>query len=304
MTVLNALLYYLLILPLSLLPMRALYRLSDGLFLVMYRSAGYRKKIVFENLRRSFPEKSEGEIEGIAQGFYRHFCDVIVESLKAFTISDREIRERMVCVNPYVIDRYFDEGKSVVIAGGHYCNWEWFAIAIDQQTKHASIGIYKPLSNRFLDGKMRKSREKYGLSMLPMREVRDLFARIRGAEVAKPVAVIFGIDQSPGDPRKAHWMRFLNQDTPVVFGAEKYARECELPVLYGVIRKRKRGYYEFEFRDIIDRPSVLSHGEVVEKASRMLEEDIRRDPRYWLWSHRRWKHRLPEELRKAGELPG
>jgi KDO2-lipid IV(A) lauroyltransferase len=114
--------------------------------------------------------------------------------------------------------------------------------------------------------------------------------------------VIFGIDQSPGDPRKAHWMPFLNQDTPVVFGAEKYARECDLPVVYGVVRKRRRGYYELEFRDVTDAPATLAHGEIVEKVTQLLEEDIRREPQYWLWTHRRWKHRRPEDWR-AGDLP-
>jgi KDO2-lipid IV(A) lauroyltransferase len=105
--------------------------------------------------------------------------------------------------------------------------------------------------------------------------------------------MIFGIDQSPGDPKKAHWMTFLNQETGVPFGAEKYAREYDLPVFFGIIRKQSRGRYTFEFHPITERPRAVKSGEIVEEVSRRLEFEIRRDPRYWLWSHRRWKHRRP-----------
>jgi Kdo2-lipid IVA lauroyltransferase/acyltransferase len=139
MIVLNLLLYYFVIIPISLLPFQVLYVFSDFLYLVLYKALGYRKKVVLQNLRNSFPEKSPEEINRIAGLFYHHFCDVIVETLKSFTISQEEILKRMVVENPEVINRYYDQGKSVILSGGHYNNWEWIAISLDQTSKHCHL---------------------------------------------------------------------------------------------------------------------------------------------------------------------
>ncbi len=171
-------LYYLVILPVSLLPYFFLYRISDFLFFLFYYVLGYRKKVIVGNIKRSFPDKSGEEHKRIAKAFYRHFADLIVESLKVFTISKKEVEERMKFLNPELINRYFDEGKSVILAGGHYNNWELFAVAIDQAVKHQSIAIYKPLSNKFFDEKMRATRGKYGLEMISIKEVKPVFEKI------------------------------------------------------------------------------------------------------------------------------
>lgn len=289
----TAALYALFILPISRLPMPLLYVLSDGLFAVVYYAVRYRRRVVAENLARSFPEKTEIERRRIARDFYRHFCDLIVESLKGFTVSDAEIRRRFRVVNPEILAPYFNAGRSIVLAGGHYGNWEWLAVAMRQQIPHRAVAIYKPLSNRFLDGKMRATRGKYGLEMITMREVPGFFREAAANPATVPYAMIFGSDQSPGDPRKAHWMTFLGQDTGVPFGAEKYAREYDLPVFFGVIRKIRRGEYAFEFQRVTDRPREAAPGTIVEEITRRLESEIRKEPRYWLWSHRRWKHRRP-----------
>ncbi len=285
-------LFYVLILPLSWLPLEILYRFSDLLYWVGYRWVGYRKKVVLQNLRNSFPEKSEEEIQSIASHFYRHFCDLIIESIKGFTISHDEITRRMKVLNPVVFERWYKEGRHVIVAGGHYNNWEWMAMAIAQQISPLPVGIYTPLSNRFMDEKMRISRERFGLRMLPKKEVPAFFKN----PGAKKTATFFGIDQSPGDPRKAHWVKFLNQDTGVQFGVEKYAKEGNLPVLFGVIRKTTRGMYTFEVEDLTAEPNREAHGAIVEKITSRIEEEIRRDPRYWLWTHRRWKHKKPSDL--------
>lgn len=290
----TALIYYCVVLPLSFLPMSVLCRFSDLTFLFVFRVVRYRKKVVYENLARSFPEKSAREIDSIARDFYRHFCDLIWESIKAFSISDREIRERMVGLNSYLLDPYYQAGRPLILVGGHYGNWEWLGLALERQVRYSSVAIYKPLSNRFVDRKMREARGQYGLELLPIKAVPEFFARL-GEKSARPrpEMVIFASDQSPGDGRKAYWMDFLGQDTATIFGPEKYARQCNLPVIYCVIRKKKRGYYEFEFREVSDDPRPLPHGAIIEKSNRLLEEDIRREPRYWLWTHRRWKHRRP-----------
>ena len=291
----TSIVYYLLILPISRLPMAVLYRLSDFLFLLVFSAVGYRRKVVAENFARSFPEKAPAERARLERDFYHHFCDLIVESFKSFTISDAEIRARFRVLNPEILEPYFRAGKSVVLAGGHYNNWEWFGVGLRQQISHRAVAIYKPLSNRFLDGKMRETREKFGLEMLPMREVPEFFRQAAADPKTEPFAMIFGGDQSPGDPRKAHWMKFLNQDTGVVFGTEKYAKEYDLPVFFGLIRKVSRGNYTFEMSLVTETPREAKAGGVIGEVARRLEAEIRKDPRYWLWTHRRWKHRRPDD---------
>lgn len=289
MLILNFLLYYLVIIPISLLPFPILYGLSDFLFVLFYYVLGYRKKIVLGNIQRSFPKLSHKEHITICKKFYRHFCDLILESLKTFTISKKEVQKRVVCKNPDVINKYYDNKQSVIVAGGHYNNWEIFAVAVNGLIKHKAIGIYKPLTNNYFDKKMRNTRSKYGLYMISTKIVKQVFEE----EKNNLTATIFAIDQSPSNPKSAHWMNFLNQDTAVLFGTEKYAKEYNYPVVFGRINKEKRGYYSFEFFDVTDQPASTKHGEITEKITHLLEKDIQHIPQYWLWSHRRWKHKPP-----------
>ncbi len=290
----NYLLYYLIILPVSRLPFPLLYGLSDFLFYSFYYVLRYRKKVVLRNIEMSFPEKSKKEREEIAREFYHHFCDLILESLKAFTISEEEVKKRMVFKNPELVDRYFEKGQSIILAGGHYNNWELFAVGIDTAVKHKAIAIYMPLSSAFFDSKMRETRSKYGLRMIPTRSVKEVFEK----EKKNLTLTIFGIDQSPSSADKCYWTTFLNQDTAVPFGAEKYARIYNYPVVYGLIGKEKRGHYSFEFSEICDCPQELSDGEIMERITRRLEKDILKKPAYWLWSHRRWKLTRPALMPK------
>ncbi len=275
------------IIPISLLPFPLLYLLSDFLFFIFYSLLGYRKKIVVGNISNSFPEKSKQEINEITQLFYRHFCDVIVESLKSFTISDAQISKRMILKNPELLNNYYDNKQSVILAGGHYNNWEWIAVALDKQMKHQSIAIYKTLSNKFFDEKMRSTRGKFGLLMVSTKLVAETFSKFKN----ELIATIFAIDQSPSNPKKCYWMNFLNQDTPVLFGTEKFAKDYNQPVLFGTITKVKRGFYQIEFQTVTDHPTNTEHGFITEKTTKLLEAEIIKAPQYWLWTHRRWKHK-------------
>lgn len=290
MIIINAILYYLVILPISRLPFSVLYRLSDFLYFLFYHVIGYRKKIVISNIKNSFPHKSEQEQIAIAREFYKHFCDLILESLKTFTISEKEVQKRVTCINPELINKYYEQNKSIIIAGGHYNNWELFAVGVDKLIKHQAVGIYKPLSNKYFDEKMRKTRSKYGLIMISTKKVKPFFDE----QINNLTATIFAIDQSPSNPNNCYWTTFLNQDTGVLFGAEKYSKDYNYPIVYGRINKVKRGHYSFEFRNITDKPQETAYGELTEKFTRMLEKDINQIPQYWLWSHRRWKHKRPE----------
>lgn len=285
----SRLLYYCVIIPISRLPFPLLYGLSSFVYLILYKVVGYRKKVVLGNIQRSFPEKTAKEHQEICDKFYSHFCDLILESIKTFTISEKQVLKRVVCKNPELINKYFDQKRSVIIAGGHLSNWELFAVAIDTLIKHKTIGIYKPLTNKYFDAKMRNTRSRFGLYMISTKIVKQVYEE----EKNNLTATIFAIDQSPSNANNCHWMTFLNQDTGVLFGTEKFAKEYDQPVLYGRINKEKRGYYSFEFFETVDHPKETQTGELTEMVTRFLEKDIIATPQYWLWSHKRWKHKRP-----------
>jgi len=253
----------------------------------MYYIVGYRKRVVMDNLARSFPLMSLAERKAIAKKFYRHFCDLLVESLKMFTISFSESQKCAAFARVDVPDSYFDKGQSILITAGHYGNWEVAAVACDACLKHQVVGIYKPLTNKYFDRKARQSREKYGLRMRHNREVKESFEEHRNQQTA----TVLLIDQSPSPHSRPYWMEFLGQDTAVLTGTEKYAVEYNYPVVFAHIRKPKRGHYEISFEKVCDTPRDTRPGEITEMATRILERDIRERPELWLWSHRRWKHR-------------
>lgn len=288
MNIVSGFLYYGILIPVSRLPYRVLYFISDGLYVLLYRVLSYRKSVVLRNITNSFPDKSPQEHLEITDKFYSHLCDLIVESIKVFSISDDEVQRRMRVVNPEFINRFYAEGRSVILAGGHYNNWELFAVAIDRAIKHQAVALYKPFSNAYFDNKMCESRGKYGLKMVSTKKAKEEFAKSNDLR-----AIIFGIDQSPNNHRNAYWSTFLHQDTGMMFGVEKYARECNLPVIYARINKVRRGYYTFEFVEAIEHPLTTSYGEITLKTNRWLEQDIIRQPEFWLWSHKRWKHKRP-----------
>lgn len=288
----SKILYYIVLLPISKLPYPLLYLLSDFIFFLMYRVIGYRKKVVLKNIKASFPEKSDKEQQKIMKAFYHHFCDLILESIKGFSLKKEEALKRMILVNPEVANQFYDKGKDVILVGGHYNNWEIFALASGLQMKHFLVGIYKPLSDKFIDKKLKESRGKYRLKLCPTHDVKNYIV----AKQKEPKATIFAIDQSPSNPKKSYWMTFLNQETPVLYGAEKYAKELDVPVIFGKIEKIKRGHYKTTLKLLCDHPKEEPYGRIMQLATKELEKDIIENPQYWLWTHKRWKHKRPEEM--------
>ena len=279
-------LYYIFIVPISLLPYPLLYFISDILYLAMYKVIGYRKQVVLTNLKNSFPDKSNLELKDIMTDFYRHFCDIVMESVKSFTISEKQLRKRLIIKNPESSNYFAGKGQSIIFVGGHYNNWEICAQAFAMYSNHKCIGIYNPLSNAFINEKINTSRSKYGMYLVSMKQAKKSFE-----EKSKPRAIVFGSDQNPANPNRAHWMQFLNQDTAVLFGVEKYSKEYDWPVVFVSISKVKRGHYEVEYSLITDKPTEQPHGKITEDFTNRLEQDIINQPQYWLWSHKRWKHK-------------
>jgi Kdo2-lipid IVA lauroyltransferase/acyltransferase len=285
----SKIIFYGLLKPISYLPFFLLYLLSDFIFILVYYLSGYRKKVVINNFKNSFPDKSESEINSLVKDFYHHFCDLLVESIKGFSISKKALRKRMKFENPELINEYFDKGRDVLVTAGHYNNWEWAAFATPMSVKHKTIGIYAPLTNKFFDKKMKASREKYGLTLCPVKETKNYLQM----EYDRPKATYFIIDQTPSNVKRCHWMQFLNQDTPVFFGAERYATLFNLPVLHVSITKIKRGHYSGRYELLYDDPNATEKYEITEKANRLVEKQILADSRFWLWTHRRWKRKRP-----------
>lgn len=286
-------LYYLLLKPISLLPYFLLYRVSDFVYLLFRTVFPYRKKVALANIQQSFPEKSAGEHKAILHRFYRHLGDIFVESFKNFSISKRQVYERMPGHNTELLDQLAKEGYGIVICGGHYNNWELYAMAAADHFSGRTMAIYKRIANPWFDAKMRETRGKYGLELVPTREASEWMRE----NTHQPVASIYAIDQSPADPKKAHWMTFLGQPTAVYYGAERHARQYGMAVVYGHIRKHSRGKYSVSYELITKSVEDLPNGALVERVNQVLEKDILEAPEYWLWTHKRWKHKAPADFK-------
>jgi len=281
----NNFLYYFIILPLSFLNTNILYLVSNFLAFVLSKLLKYRYQIITKNLSKSFPDKTKGELHKLRNSFYHHFSDLIIESLKGFTISENQIKKKISIKNKEMLNDFALKGQNVILIGGHFNNWEMSAQKLPLECKHELFAIYKPLSNKFFDKKMKSSRGKFGLKMIPMKETKNYFKTSN----TKPRAIIFGSDQRPSNPKNAHWINFLNQDTGFLFGAEKYAKEFNWPVLYVSIQKLKRGRYDVNFELITSNPSIEPSGKIIESFASFLERDIINSPQFWLWTHNRWK---------------
>lgn len=283
--------YYGILIPISLLPFPLLYCVSTVLFYFIYYVIGYRKKVVRNNLKNSFPNKSNNEILKIEKQFYKHLCDIIVETIKGFTISEYELKKRVSYSNLYVINNYFKKNKSVIVATAHYGNWEMAALSMALYFPHTTMGIYHPLKDKFFDKKITQSRGKFGLNLVASKNIGSFF------KINKLVVSGFIADQTPHNVYRCHWMQFLNQETPVYLGTEKYAIQFNQPVLYGKINKVKRGFYSIHFDIITENPKSETPYFITETHTKLLEQQIQEQPAFWLWTHRRWKRKKPANFK-------
>jgi KDO2-lipid IV(A) lauroyltransferase len=273
-------------------PFWALYLLSDGLAFVLYHVVRYRKKVVFENLRKSFPEMSGAEIAQIARSAYRNLTDVTLETLKSFSLPTAEIERRAMCLNPDLVNQYLDRGQSVILMGSHLGNWEYSGITMPTQFHGTTVTAYKPLSNKKMDLYINEARARTGMKLVPMD---DLYREMRKQAGQTSVFVLLS-DQSPSSRKSAHWMPFLGRETACLPGGDVLGRKMGLPVLYyRTIRANRRGFYEIEFSELCADPSQAEEMDITRIYCKHLEADIREYPEQWLWSHKRWKMRKLKE---------
>ncbi|RSK48567.1 lauroyl acyltransferase [Hymenobacter rigui] len=273
----------------SLLPLPVLYAVARGLYGLMAYGIRYRERVVLENMRNSFPEKTDAEIRQLAKGFYWHFAQVIVEILKLRTISATELRRRVTFTNPAVLGRFFPEGKQVLTLGSHAGNWEWILSAAALEYPGKAGGVYKPLMNPFFEQFMLRLRSRLGAHLVPMLStLRDLVAH-RGQ--GRTLSLLS--DQAAGPEDHPYWTDFLHQDTPFYTGADKLAAQLQCAAVYVGIRRVRRGHYAITFTELHDGQTILPPVEhqLTEAFARQLERDIQASPSDYLWSHRRWKHK-------------
>jgi KDO2-lipid IV(A) lauroyltransferase len=281
------LLIRLLVAPFRILPFWLLYVSADVLAFLLY-FFGYRKKVVFDNLRRCFPEKNDREITAIAKASYTNLADVTLESLKSLVSPVSVILKRFEFYGMEHLNAACRQSKSVVLAGGHYNNWEWAALGMVKDVEAIGVIIYKTISNPYMDAWVKASRSRsFNTKVYPMQDTFSALKTLRGNGVR--TGVILGADQSPSNARSAHWVPFFGQDTACLPGPDLIARQFDAPVFFFDIQRVRRGYYTLTYSPLCLEPVKTSTGEITALFMQRLEEQIRRDPGNWLWSHRRWK---------------
>lgn len=275
---------------LSLLPLSILYVLADLVYVLLYHVVRYRRKVVYENLQNAFPGKDAAAIRCIAERYYRHLSSLMVEIIKMASISPKELKERFKFKNLHLLNDYHEQGRSTLVCSAHYGNWEWGTLALGLNTTAVVYPIYKPVSNEAFGEWFKRIRSRFGNHLIPMRQT------LRAVNASKDVPTVFcfGNDQTPLKEESTYWVNFLNQPTAILLGLEKIAVRTNRPVFYMRVTILKRGYYEVECVPLCLNPAASKPYEITNLHVNYLEQIIKAEPAYWLWSHRRWKHK-PED---------
>lgn len=283
------LLFYPILWFFSILPFKVLYFLSDCLYVVAYHIIGYRKKVVFGNLRLVFPEKDKKEIQNIAKEFYSHFIDIFfVEMVKSFTMSKSEITKRFKIHNTELLDKLYEEGKDAILLGAHYANWEWL-FSLNLKIKYNGYAVYKKVNNKYLNKKIEETRGRFNTTLIPTKEIFDKMAENANNNIRS----LYGFlgDQSPKAHKAHHWNTFLGVYVPIYTGAEFLAKKYNMAIVFFKTKKIKRGYYESTLELLTDNPNNFDNYELTDNFLKKAEQQIIETPQYYLWTHKRFKHK-------------
>lgn len=279
-----------LLMALAHLPLAVLYLFADVIYFLLAYVVRYRWRVVQQNLRNSFPEKTPAEIDRIGKAFYRHFSQVIIEILKLAAMSPAELQRRMRFVNPELMTRHFADNRLVLSLGSHMGNWEWILSGAALEFPGRAAGVYKPLNNLFFESFMRRLRTRLGADAVPMLATLRYLVAHRGE--GRTLSLL--TDQAAGPEDRPYWTDFLHQDTSFYTSADRLAAQLDCAVLYVGIRRVRRGYYEVTFTELPDgrvaKAAAPGTFPVTEAFARQLEQDMRASPEQYLWTHRRWKH--------------
>ncbi len=282
-----------LLIAISWLPFWILYRFSDVLYFFIRYLICYRFKVITENLKFAFPEKAEKEIREIRNKFYSHICDVIFESVKLYSISDMEIEKRLEIKGTELANNYFHQGRNIIAMAMHHNNWEWTSY-VQSKLKHQILTIYNPVrGNNAMEKFLVHNRSKWGSVCIPVHKTAR--TAIEYNSMGQLTGLWLAADQTPPANSK-FWTVFLNQETPFFSGSEKIAASLNQPVFFQHTKKVGRGKYEIEYSVLFENPKEVEQKEILLAYVRKAEEIIRQEPEYYLWSHRRWKHKRPEGI--------
>jgi KDO2-lipid IV(A) lauroyltransferase len=268
----------------AIVPFKLLYIFSDFLYFILYKVLKYRLDVVRDNLKKCFPEKSDKELREIEKLSYHNIADITVESLKAFTMSEKQIFDRHKIINVEENKEMFTNSGGIIALPNHYGNWEWGALSC-MQLPWPGIALYKPLSNKHLDNYVQKNRSRLGTKLESIYNTARVF--IANKNLNK--IYVMASDQSPSNSIKSYWVNFLGRETAFLHGLEVYAHKYNYPAVFVDIQRVKRGYYELELTILSLEPQNLKDGELTNIYAKKLEEVIRKKPQDWLWSHKRWK---------------
>lgn len=271
---------------LSCLPHFILYRISDFMYFFFYHVLKYRLSVIYNNLKNSFPEKSHEELIKIQKEFYKNLMDIMVETVKEFTLTKKQVKKRFRFTNPEIFQQQSNRGKSVMMLMGHFNNWE-YAVSTALWVPQDCWAVYGKLNNPVMDKYLVRTREKYGFTLFPMEKTYDVMLQHEQGNKL----YMFMADQSPHHGSIKYWLQFLNQETGVHIGAEKLSKMLDLAVIYIDIQKVKRGFYEITAKTLFEEASQTKEHEITDKYFSTLEDAIRKNPAQWLWSHKRWKYK-------------
>jgi KDO2-lipid IV(A) lauroyltransferase len=276
----------------SLLPTWLLFRFSDGVAFLLYSVARYRRRIVMDNLRYAFPEKTKAEQRRIARSFYRNFTDSFFETIKLLSASPAWLDEHFVIDNPEVMEDFAREGRKIQLFLGHLFGWEVANVAMPRLTSFTFIVVYMPVTNRVFERLSLRLRGRTGTILLPATNMQRAIIPYRNTVYALALVA----DQAPGGPENSYWLNLFGRPTAFVRGAERGARIGDIPAVFARVYKSSRGHYRSHLTTISDHPATFPEGELTLKYRDLLESAIREQPATWLWSHKRWKFTWEESL--------
>lgn len=280
-------LVYPLLWMISVLPYRIFYWFSDFFFFLVYRVVGYRKKVVRDNLKLVFPEKSAMERKRIEVEFFKHMCDMFMEMVKTMSLSKNQVKERYNVLNIDVIKK-IEKERSILIVCSHYANWEW-NVSINNYVNIKGYAVYQPISNKYFDRWIRRVRARWNTTLITTGETAKTVVRNKRDGITGAFGMVS--DQSPQWHRAKYWREFMGITVPVINGAEMLARKLDLAVLFLKVSKVKRGFYQAEFIPITTSGKNTGPNEITDRFIELAEQQIRERPEHYLWTHKRWKHR-------------
>ncbi|QBN17705.1 lysophospholipid acyltransferase family protein [Flavobacterium nackdongense] len=286
------LIIYLVVYPLlwclSMLPFRLLYLFSDFTYLIVYYLIGYRKKIVRENIAMALPHLSAIERLTIEKKSYRHLCDMFLEMIKTMTISEKEIKERFVFPNLEVYKKLEEQDKSIAMLLAHYASYEW-VISMNYYVRYSAFAVYKKIANPYFDQLVRDIRSRFKANLITTKETVPYIIKNKNNQLLS----IYGLasDQSPKVTSAFHWQKFMGIEVPVHTGGEMLSKKYDMNVIFLKVKKVKRGFYEARFEILSEDVAQVPNYEITDAFLKLVEQQIYEAPEFYLWTHKRWKHK-------------